>query len=740
MIAISIAGMLGGIFVLPGIAAAKTGSSIWLAFLLAAICILPAVLSKSELATAMPKSGGTYVYIERAFGPLFGTISGLGLWLSLLLKSAFCLVGFGAYLLVLHEPPFQEVCVSLGPLIPIKAFCISYLKLLSITFVFLIMILNIFGVKKVGKVQLFVVIVSLLGLISLLFLGIPQVKKEYINPFIKYGKEGLIASIAFVYVAYAGVTKVAAIAGEVKNPSRNLPLAMIFSLFLITIVYTTISYVLVGNVELNILEKDLRPIYTLAKNLSGEWISISIAIIGVLTLISMANSGVLASSRFPFAMANDKLLPSIFTKVHNKYLTPINTIFFTCIVMALVILFLDIERIAKLASAFKVAMFITVNLCVIILRETSVQWYNPSYKSPLYPYIQLFGIISGLILLFYLGLMPILVLFSIGILGWFLFLLYGKKSSRSGVLVNYGHLPALSLLFKKRSQTTELKPISTEANDIDSEYHSDNSSVIVTLLGNEYSPENLTELGMSLSIDKKIKVVNITEAPDQTALDVFTTKTAKIKSIERQINNVGKLQNANLKFEPLITHNISHSIQTMSTSKSLEWLVLEWNGRAYNGLLLNNPLGWILSNVNSNFALFKDNGIRYFSEIVLAIRPNSKDLKQLIKTTAQIANFYKARFTLLHIVSENNTESDLLKLKKSSEKHISEYSNFAKLRIECSNNPFECVEELSSEYDLLVLGTPRKDTWRSVLFGTGKDLFATQANCSVLRLTIKSTN
>ena len=86
VIAISIAGMLGGIFVLPGIAAAKTGSSIWLAFLLAAICILPAVLSKSELATAMPKSGGTYVYIERAFGPLFGTISGLGLWISLLLN------------------------------------------------------------------------------------------------------------------------------------------------------------------------------------------------------------------------------------------------------------------------------------------------------------------------------------------------------------------------------------------------------------------------------------------------------------------------------------------------------------------------------------------------------------------------------------------------------------------------------------------------------------------------------
>ena len=84
VIAISIGGMLGsGIFVLPGLAAAKTGPSVWLAYILAAVCVLPAAISKSELATAMPSSGGAYVYIERAFGPLFGTISGIGLWLSI---------------------------------------------------------------------------------------------------------------------------------------------------------------------------------------------------------------------------------------------------------------------------------------------------------------------------------------------------------------------------------------------------------------------------------------------------------------------------------------------------------------------------------------------------------------------------------------------------------------------------------------------------------------------------------
>ena len=136
VIAISIGGMLGsGIFVLPGIAAAKTGSSVWLAYLLAAVCILPAALSKSELATAMPSSGGTYVYIERAFGPLMGTISGIGLWLSLLLKSSFALVGFGAYLAII---------VNINP---------GFTKYFALFFLLIILFLNIFGVKKVGKVQ-----------------------------------------------------------------------------------------------------------------------------------------------------------------------------------------------------------------------------------------------------------------------------------------------------------------------------------------------------------------------------------------------------------------------------------------------------------------------------------------------------------------------------------------------------------------------------------------------------------
>lgn len=723
VIAISVAGMLGsGIFVLPGIAAAKTGSSIWLAYLIAAICILPAALSKSELATAMPKSGGAYVYIERALGPLFGTISGIGLWLSLLLKSSFALVGFGAYLLVL---------TNISPI---------YIKYFSIGFLILIMLLNIFGVKKVGKVQLVIVILSLLTLVSLLILGIPAVDKQLLTPFMNNGTMGLISTVAFVYISYAGVTKIAAIAGEVKNPSKNIPLAMLLSLLVISSVYVTIAYTLVGNISIEILSTDIKPIHTLALLLGGEWFAYGIAFVGVITLISMANSGVLASSRFPFAMAMDKLLPSNLAKLHDKHLTPINTILITCLMMGLIILFLDVEKIVKLASAFKVSMFIAVNICVIVLRETAVQWYRPTYKSPLYPYMQLFGILSGLILLFYLGLMPIIVLLIIALIGGVIYYSYGIRASRSGVLRNYGHRAAKFLFFKKKNDINEEKSsfsISEEKHKdwLDGQINPD-AGVIIPLFGNEYSPESLVELGAALNQRKSLQVVNIKEVPDQTFLDAVLVETSKIKSLKRQLSIVQDVNNLELDFESLVTHNVSDTMQVLSDHSKSDWLLLSWDGRISNGFLINNPLGWIVSNINSNFALFKDNGVRYISEVVLAVRPNSKDIEMLIMTTANICKFYNASFTLLHVFSKDKTIDNLKEIKKNSELLLTEYKEISSLRIEYSDNPTESVSELTAEYDLLVLGTPKKDTWKRMLFGTGKDKFAVNSACSVLRLTV----
>ena len=711
-IAVSVGGMLSGIFVLPGLAVGITGSSVWLAFLVASLCILPAVLSKSELATAMPKSGGTYVYIERAFGPLFGTIAGIGLWLSLLLKSAFSLVGLSAYLYVLIE-----VDASLT-------------KGIALLALFFILLLNVFGVKKVEKTQLIIVSISVLSLVGIIVFGTSSFDSNLLEPVFVDGSSGFITGVAFLYISYAGVTKIAAVAGEIKNPEKNLPRTMIFSLLLITTIYVFVALVLVGNVEASILSTDIKPIHTLFQSIGGNALGYVAGAVGVITLLSMANSGVLASSRFPFAMGKDKLMPGFLGSVSSRFMTPVSAIITTSTLIALAILFLDVVKIAKLASAFKVLMFIFNELSVIVLRETNAQWYNPSFRSPLYPYVQFFGIFSGIVLLAYLGIMPLISVFGVFVLGFIIFMIYGSKTDRSGVISNYG---ILSFLFKGKSTTESKAPSKNETSE---EIINSDAEVVVPLLGEEKSPETLVEIACSFVKNKKLNAVNLIEAPNQLFLEAVDVHSPKSESIKRRVLSLKKTLNADITYESVSTHNVANSIENITGQRKCKWLVMGWEGRASSGIWVGNPIGWILQNVNSSFALYKDNGIRRFEKIVLALRPGRKN-KAFIDVANNICSFYGAKLTLLNIVPNNETVSEKNKIYESAKSLLSEVSCEKEVLILESDNPIETVSDQSANYDLLILGTPEKDNWLNVLFGGGRDKFVQNSACSVLRLTIK---
>ncbi len=708
-IAVSIGGMLSGIFVLPGLAVGITGSSVWLAFLVAALCILPAVLSKSELGTAMPKSGGTYVYIERAFGPLFGTIAGIGLWLSLLLKSAFSLVGLSAYLYVV---------VNIDE---------AYTKAIALLALLLIFLLNVFGLKKVEKTQLFIVSTSIISLIVIIALGLTSFDTKLTEPVFSDGTNGFIAGVAFLYISYAGVTKIAAIAGEITNPSKNLPLTMIISLFLITTIYCLVALALVGNVEASILATDIKPIHTLFQTIGGDTFGLIAGVVGALTLLSMANSGVLASSRFPFAMSKDGLLPSYLAGINSKFMTPVSAILTTSTLIALAIIFLDVVKIAKLASAFKVLMFIFNELTVIVLRETNAQWYKPTFKSPMYPYVQIFGILSGIVLLAYLGVMPVVSVIGVVVLGFLIFLVYGSKSDRSGVASSYGILSFF------RKDASKIREYSEETENTEDAITT-KAEVVVPLLGEEASPETLVEMAAALKSTNEVQAFDITEVPNQTDSSVFMEDSPESTSLKRRIKRLSDSKDLNVGFEAVVTYELSQTINKLSSQESCEWLVMGWGARPNSGIFISNPIGWLLANINSNLALFKDNGARYIGKVVLALRPGRKD-KNFIGIANNICKHYGATLTLLHVVPENSRTTETIKHR--SEEKLKQSKVSANVEVVKSSKPVDTIAEISASYDLLILGTPEKDNWIKVLFGGGKDKFTERAACSVLRITLK---
>ena len=712
-IAISVGGMLSGIFVLPGVAFGITGPSVSLAFLVAGICIIPAVLSKAELATAMPKSGGTYVYIDRAFGPLFGVVSGIGLWLSLLLKSAFSLVGLSAYLYVLVE---------------LDSF---YTTIVAIVSLLLVFVLNLFGVKKVGNAQLAIVGVSVSSLVVLIAVGFNSISVVPPTEFLSDGTLGFFGGVAFLYISYAGVTKIAAIAGEISQPEKNLPRTMIISLLLIMAVYVCVSTVLVRFVDGAALSTDIRPIYTAAAEIGGPIAGYIAGVVGVMTLLSMANSGLLASSRFPFAMARDGALPTVFSSISKQYLTPVFSIIITAVAISLAIIFLDVVKIAKLASAFKVLMFVAVNLAVIVFRETNAQWYRPKYKSPLYPFVQIFGILSGLFLLAFLGLQALLSVLAVFVIGFLVFLAYGRKTNRSGLLSNYG---IFSFLFRGRRAGTSETELDQE--EVVEGIYSSDSQIVVPLLGDETSPEMIVEVASSINPKDSVNAINIIEAPDQTFLEDVNLISPKDESVKRRILSLRESKNTKVTFESLPTHDVVNTIKNITSVQKCEWLVMGWGGRENTGILVRNPVGWVIKNINANLALFKDNGVRNISKVVLAVRPGREGNK-FIRVADHICKYYGASLTLLNVIGKDakkSVESKLHDDNNSLLKGLSREENSVVIR---SNDVVGVISEVSASYDLLIIGSQEKSAWYNVLLGLKSDRFVKNSVCSVLRLTIR---
>jgi APA family basic amino acid/polyamine antiporter len=701
VIAISIGSMLGsGIFVLPGLAFNYTGASVWLAYLAAAIAILPAALSKSELATAMPTSGGTYVYLERTFGPLVGTIAGLGLWVALLLKAAFALVGFASYLNV------------------IASYNITYLAL---TLVALITFLNIIGIGKVSSFLIFIVVLTLGSLLLLDTAVLLNPISVAHDTYFLMGLDGFIAAVGLVFVSYAGVTKVAAIAEEIKDPERNLPRGILISLFSVATIYCFTTYALAKTVPQAELGGNLKPLYTLAHTFGGHYLGLMIAILAILAMTSMANAGVLAASRFPFAMSRDNLIPLIFGQLHRKFLTPVWSILASTTVIVAVILFLDVPKIAKLASAFTLIIFIFVNLAVIVLRETRVQWYKPSYKSPLYPFPQIIGIVINLILLAKMGRLAFLATLSVFIPGLIIFIFYSnKRMNRKGVLGIRG----------KRSDLIDDNIFnSSEIETIDL---SRDASVVVGLLGKERSPEMLIEMGTALVGDGSLEVAHMTEAPEQTDLSDFIDEPASLRSLRRRVIAMAIEKTVPITFDPVVSHDIAKSIFDISQRLHCEWLLMEWAGKTRGTFTIQTPVQWLKSHLQCNLGIFRDNGVRYIRKILVIINEDHAD-RFVVDTADHLAQVNKADLTFAIFVPEETSEEEIVK----KEEHLRDITKTIKSRkstvILTGANKVKTIESTAVEFDLLIKGSGQSERWYNI-FGTQDDQVMASAACSVLQI------
>ncbi|MBN2659468.1 MAG: amino acid permease [Spirochaetales bacterium] len=394
-----------GIFILPSLAFARVGPALFLSYLLAGVLGLIGILSVIELTTAMPKAGGNYFAINKTFGPMVGTVSGILSWIALALKSAFAIYGISE--LIYIYTGFSTILSGL---------------ILTLLFVFV----NIRGSKETVIFQMIMVTGMLVLMAVYVVLGIGSIDVSLYKGMFNTGGNQIIYTAGFVFVSFGGLLNVSNIAEEVKNPKRNIPLGIISSIVSVTVFYVLITWVLAGTLEPEAFRNSHAPVAESARNIIGLPGYLIIAGASTLAFFTTANGGIMSASRYPLALSRDKLAPGFLGRISSRFKTPVLSIGATGAIIFISLL-LPLEMLVKAASTIILTSYVLTNIAVIIMRESKLKNYKPSFKAPLYPWLQIFSI--GLFAFFIvdMGMSSIEISLAMVFVSFIIYMFFGRK-------------------------------------------------------------------------------------------------------------------------------------------------------------------------------------------------------------------------------------------------------------------------------------------------------------------------
>ncbi len=707
VLAISIGAMVGsGIFILPGLAMAEAGPAVVAAYLLAGIMVLPAALSKSEMATAMPEAGGTYIYIERGMGPLLGTIAGIGTWFSLSFKSALALVGGMPYLAVLFDIPQTSVALVL---------CL------------VLILVNVGGAKQTGRMQVAIVVVMLAAMVWFVVQSAPATEAVRFGGFFDEGAGGLLAATGLVFVSYAGVTKIASVAEEVENPERNIPLGIIGSLVFTTLLYVAIVAIVVGAVPGPELLDSYTPMTDVAQMTMGNIGVIAIVLAAVLALLSTANAGILSSSRYPFAMSRDALAPDLFESVSSRFNTPRNAITITGILMLALIAFVPILSIAKLASAFKILVFALVNAALIAFREADLEDYDPAFESPLYPWTQLFGIGASAVLLTQMGVVPFVGAGALILLGLAWYALFARsRIDREGAAADV----------IRRSLGRDVLARTRAELDAPGGY-----KVLVAIPADADRTRErqllVAATAAAAGHGGSVYVVQFEEVPDQVPLD-------HASSVRLDIDDAFEARTADLAAEfdvdivaaEVVSHDVKHAIVNHARRDGSDLLLLERDSTLLGTTLPASGLDWVVRHAPCDVLLLEGVGGPEISDVAVVADRGTYDPAK-VSFADDVAAASGGTVHLLYAVADSAPPGQ----RETIDEYLAELAASCRSPVETvvrsADDSGQSIDSMVDGMDLVVVG-PQQSPWRRRLLGWSDETLVGPRDSLVIEIHVRN--
>ncbi len=395
LMAIGIGTVIGtGIFILPGtIAAKQAGPGVSLSFLLSAIVCAFAAMCYAEFASALPVAGSAYSYGNVVFGEFFGWLLGWALVLEYMLAVASVSTGWAAYFNSFIESFGLKIPHALsGPFDPAHG---TYINIVAVVIVLLITVMLSRGLQSSVRVNNIAVVIKVAIILIFIVAGLFFIKPKNYHPFLPYHMTGVIHGATIGFFAYLGFDCVSSSAAEVKNPKRNMPLGIIGTLGIVTLLYMGVAIVLTGMVKYTRLDV-ANPVSYALQLVHQNWLAELLSIGALIGMFTMMVAMIYSSSRLIYAIGRDGLLPAFLGKLDKKSHSPQVALWIVAVIIATMGGLVSLDQLTSLVNIGTLFAFTLVSFGIIPLRRRKDIGNRGGFKVPLYPFIP---ILSGLLCL-----------------------------------------------------------------------------------------------------------------------------------------------------------------------------------------------------------------------------------------------------------------------------------------------------------------------------------------------------
>lgn len=686
---IGVGTMIGaGIFVLPGIVASNAGPAGMISFVIAGVVSLLTALSLSELATGMPKAGGSYYYVNRAMGSFFGSIVGWSMWAGLMFATAFYMLGFGQYLTYFYG----EVPVALSAIIMAA----------------LLVMINYRGVKEVGNFQNIIVILLIGFILVFVSFGLFNIDWAIFRPFNPQGWGAVAATSATVYVTFIGFEVIATSAEEIKNPGRNLPLSMIASVLTPMIFYVLVMLISTGVLPVDELAASYIPVADVAAKYLGALGALMMVIGAILATVSSANASILSAARVNFAMGRDKILSSWLNRIHKSYRTPFRAILITgAVILGLIAFGVGIETLADVASFSFLITYALVHVAVIVMRRADPEDYNPDFKLPAiaYPLIPILGVISCLIIVAQMRPLVLIIGGSVIGVGVLWYLLYAAKRAVKPSLVGD------AIAAREQMRTP------------DGRYR------IVIPVANPNTQRNLIELGGAIGTNRgeaEIVALSVLEVPQQISLEQgikFEDERVQLQQeLLKNARTIAEEAGIGLRTRSIVGRSVGSIVLNVLKEERAQHLILGWKGKrkAYEHILGLN-IDNIVRNAICEITLVKA-GVNPIKDILVLVGTGPNSILA-VQRGLEISNYIEgSTVTLLTVKSRDSSGYDPQakgeNLIQTTVRTLGLDPNDFKSEVVVADDVRAALLKSTKDYDTVCIGATRSTSVRKALFGS----------------------